>query len=131
MLSVLYFRKTVFNETNHNAYWWDIAHVTSRQYEQEQSKNKEQRVSFRRIVKICVYIIFFSIVLTSAVLSKLSLFTMINAYKIQEQVCYDYESNRMCISINRISIVAKSIYCAMANASNYCYGYTILFNISP
>ncbi|CAF3403020.1 unnamed protein product [Rotaria socialis] len=70
---------------NNNGYWWDVAHVTSRHYEQEQSTNKERRLTFRRIVKICIYIIFFCIVLTSAVASKLSLFTMINAYKTREQ----------------------------------------------
>ena len=63
-----------------------MAHVTSRHYEQEQIINKERRLTFRRIVKILVYIIFFLIVLTSAVASKLSLFTMINAYKTLEQV---------------------------------------------
>jgi hypothetical protein len=78
--------------TSNNAYWWDVAHVTSRHYEQEQSTNKERRLTFRRIVKLCVYIIFFCVVLTSAIVSKLSLFTMINAYKTREQVCYDYLS---------------------------------------
>ncbi|UJR10460.1 hypothetical protein I4U23_014664 [Adineta vaga] len=71
--------------SNKNGYWWDVAHVTSRHYEQEQSTNKERRLTFRRIVKICVYMIFFCVVLTSAVVSKLSLFTMINAYKTIEQ----------------------------------------------
>jgi hypothetical protein len=75
------------NNNNNNGYWWDVAHVTSRHYEQEQSTNKERRLTFRRIVKICVYVIFFCVVLTSAVVSKLSLFTMINAYKTREQVC--------------------------------------------
>jgi small-conductance mechanosensitive channel len=70
-----------------NGYWWDVAHVTSRHYEQEQIIHKERRLTFRRIVKICVYVIFFLVVLTSAVVSKLSLFTMINAYKTLEQVC--------------------------------------------
>jgi chitin synthase len=79
-------RKNGQHENNDNTYWWDVAHVTSRLYEQEQSTNKERRLTFRRIIKICVYIIFFAVVLTSAVLSKLSLFTMINAYKIREQV---------------------------------------------
>lgn len=63
-----------------------MAHVTSRLYEQEQSTNKERRLTFRRIIKVLVYVIFFIIVLTSAILSKLSLFTMINAYKQKDQV---------------------------------------------
>ncbi|CAF1379835.1 unnamed protein product [Adineta ricciae] len=67
------------------AYWWDVAHVTSRIFEEEQIINKERRLTFRRIIKICVYLIFFLAVLTSAVVSKLSLFTMINAYKTLEQ----------------------------------------------
>ncbi|CAF2375628.1 unnamed protein product [Rotaria sp. Silwood2] len=78
-------KKNSITGNNHNAYWWDVAHVTSRHYEQEQSTNKERRLTFRRIVKICVYIIIFCVVLTSAVVSKLSLFTMINAYKTREQ----------------------------------------------
>lgn len=81
------FRKNSITGTN-NGYWWDVAHVTSRHYEQEQSTNKERRLTFRRIVKLCVYMIFFCVVLTSAVVSKLSLFTMINAYKTPEQVFY-------------------------------------------
>lgn len=72
--------------TNSNGYWWDVAHVTSRHYEQEQSTNKERRLTFRRIVKLSIYAIFFCVVLTSAVGSKLSLFTMINAYKSTGQV---------------------------------------------
>ena len=60
--------------------------MTSRIFEEEQIINKERRLTFRRIVKICVYLIFFLVVLTSAVVSKLSLFTMINAYKTLEQV---------------------------------------------
>ena len=60
--------------------------MTSRHFEEEQIINKERRLTFRRIVKICVYLIFFLIVLSSAVVSKLSLFTMINAYKTLEQV---------------------------------------------
>jgi hypothetical protein len=83
-----HFRKSSITvNNNNNGYWWDVAHVTSRHYEQEQSTNKERRLTFRRIVKIFVYIIFFCVVLTSAVISKLSLFTMINAYKTREQVC--------------------------------------------
>ncbi|CAF0891844.1 unnamed protein product [Rotaria sp. Silwood1] len=78
-------KKNSITGNNPNAYWWDVAHVTSRHYEQEQSINKERRLTFRRIVKICVYIILFCVVLTSAVVSKLSLFTMINAYKTREQ----------------------------------------------
>lgn len=77
-------KSNLAGQTN-NGYWWDVAHVTSRLYEQEQSTNKERRLTFRRIVKICVYIIFFCVVLTSAVVSKLSLFTMINSYKTLEQ----------------------------------------------
>jgi polyferredoxin len=83
----LNFRKSSINGNNKNGYWWDVAHVTSRHYEEEQSTNKVKRLTFRRIVKIFVYIIFFFVVLTSAILSKLSLFTMINAYKTREQVC--------------------------------------------
>lgn len=82
-------------ESNANSFWWDVAHVTSRHYEQEQTINKERRLTFRRIVKIIVYIIFFLVVLTSAVASKLSLFTMINAYKTLEQVhCYRFVIDR-------------------------------------
>jgi hypothetical protein len=83
-------------------YWWDVAHVTSRHYEHEQIINKEQRLTFRRFIKICVYIIFFLIVLTSAVVSKLSLFTMINAYKTLEQVCSIFKY----ISIYKCSFLA-------------------------
>ncbi len=80
-------RKNALNTSLNNGYWWDVAHVTSRHFEEEQIINKERRLTFRRIVKICVYLIFFLVVLTSAVVSKLSLFTMINAYKTLEQVC--------------------------------------------
>ncbi|CAF1323989.1 unnamed protein product [Adineta steineri] len=73
------------NKPATSGYWWDVAHVTSRLFEKEQIINKERRLTFRRIVKIFVYLIFFLIVLTSAVVSKLSLFTMINAYKNLEQ----------------------------------------------
>ncbi|CAF2521477.1 unnamed protein product [Rotaria sp. Silwood2] len=52
---------------NNNGYCWNVAHVTSGHYEQEQSTNKERRLAFHLIV------------------SKLSLFTMINAYKTREQ----------------------------------------------
>ncbi|CAF4370980.1 unnamed protein product, partial [Adineta steineri] len=76
---------SINNKSTSNGYWWDVAHVTSRQHEQEQSTNKERRLTFRRIVKLAVYFLFFCIVLTSAVVSKLSLFTMINAYKTAEQ----------------------------------------------
>ncbi|CAF0791818.1 unnamed protein product [Didymodactylos carnosus] len=62
-------------------YWWDVAHVTSRHYELEQIINRERIFGFRRIVKLLVYVIFFLIVVCSSVVSKLSLFTMINAYK--------------------------------------------------
>lgn len=79
-------RKPFGSSSNAENYWWDVAHVTSRHYEQEQIIYKERRLTFRRIVKIIVYFVFFTIVLTSAVLSKLSLFTMINAYKTLEQV---------------------------------------------
>lgn len=74
-------------ENDEKIYWWDVAHVTSRHFEQEQIINKERRLTFRRMIKIFVYLIFFLLVLTSAVMSKLSLFTMINAYKTPGQVC--------------------------------------------
>ena len=88
MLDFFYRRENNLNQKPSNSYWWDIAHVTSRHFEKEQIINKERRLTFRRIVKIIVYLIFFLLVLTSAIISKLSLFTMINAYKTLEQVCF-------------------------------------------
>ncbi|CAF4819472.1 unnamed protein product, partial [Rotaria sp. Silwood2] len=60
-------RNSSLTGNNNNGYCWDVAHVTSGHYEQEQSTNKERRLAFHLIV------------------SKLSLFTMINAYKTREQ----------------------------------------------
>jgi hypothetical protein len=85
---VLDFEFSRKNGIDTSGYWWDVAHVTSLHYELEQITNKERRLTFRRIVKLCVYAIFFVIVLTSAVVSKLSLFTMINTYKTREQVSF-------------------------------------------
>jgi hypothetical protein len=96
-------RKNALNINPNNSYWWDVAHVTSRHFEHEQIINKERRLTFRRIVKLFVYLIIFLLVLTSAVISKLSLFTMINAYKTLEQVCFIFK-----IYLNKIKFIFSS-----------------------
>lgn len=66
-------------------YWWDLARVTSRDFEIEQM-NLKSRVEYLKILfKLFAYFVFFLIVLFSALVSKLSFFTMINAYKVNEQ----------------------------------------------
>ena len=47
---------------------------------------KSRLETFKIIFKLFAYVVFFMIVLTSSVVSKLSLFTMINAYKKADQV---------------------------------------------
>jgi chitin synthase len=66
-------------------YWWDMARVTSRDFEMEQMNLKSRTETFKVLFKLIAYLIFFLIVLTSGVTSKLSLFTMINAYKVDRQ----------------------------------------------
>ena len=67
-------------------YWWDVARVTSRDFEIEQMKFRSKAETFKIIFKLLAYIFFFVIVLTSSVVSKLSLFTMVNAFKNKTQV---------------------------------------------
>jgi predicted nucleic acid-binding Zn ribbon protein len=67
-------------------YWWDVARVTSRDFELEQMQLKSRSETFKILFKLIGYLIFFVIVLTSSVVSKLSLFTMVNAYKKVKQV---------------------------------------------
>ena len=62
-------------------YWWDVAKVTSRDFEIEQLQLRSRLEIFKIIFKLFAYVVFFMIVLTSSVASKLSLFTMINAFK--------------------------------------------------
>ena len=100
--------------------------MTSRLYEQEQSTNKERRLTFRRIIKICVYIIFFAIVLTSAVLSKLSLFTMINAYKIREQV-----SSCTSPRPSSLSPLAGSLHPSLASPAAHRHGRAVRPDLRP
>jgi len=66
-------------------YWWDVARVTSRDFEMEQMNLKSRTETFKIIFKLLAYLIFFLIVLTSGVFSKLSLLTMVNAYKYNNQ----------------------------------------------
>lgn len=66
-------------------YWWDVARVTSRDFEMEQLNLRSRTELFKILFKLIVYLLFFLIVLGSAVVSKLSLFTMINAYKVERQ----------------------------------------------
>jgi chitin synthase len=66
-------------------YWWDVAKVTSRDFEIEQLQLRSRLEIFKIIFKLFAYVIFFMIVLTSSVVSKLSLFTMINAFKKENQ----------------------------------------------
>ncbi len=67
-------------------YWWDLAKVTSRDYELEQLQLKSRAETFKIIFKLFAYIVFFVLVLCSSVVNKLSLFAMVNAYKITNQV---------------------------------------------
>ena len=105
-----------------------MAHVTSRLYEQEQSTNKERRLTFRRIVKICIYIIFFLVVLTSAVLSKLSLFAMINAYKLHEQVSIARARISLLIPVPR-RLLAENVHSPMASSAVHRHGPAVRLNI--
>ncbi len=66
-------------------YWWDVARVTSRDFELEQLQMKTRIETFKVIFKLTAYLIFFMIVLTSSVVSKLTLLMMINAYKKEQQ----------------------------------------------
>jgi hypothetical protein len=66
-------------------YWWDVARVTSRDFEIEQMINRSRIETFKILFKLLGYLIFFIFVLISSIVSKLSLFTMINAYKIEKQ----------------------------------------------
>jgi chitin synthase len=66
-------------------YWWDVAKVTSRDFEIEQLQLRSRLEVFKIIFKLFAYVVFFMIVLTSSVVSKLSLFTMINAFKKENQ----------------------------------------------
>ena len=57
-------------------YWWDVAKVTSRDFEIEQLQLRSRLEIFKIIFKLFAYVVaFFMIVLTSSVASKLSLFT--------------------------------------------------------
>ena len=67
-------------------YWWDVARVTSRDFEIEQMQLRSRTEVFKVIFKLFSYLIFFAIVLGGAVFSKLSLFYMLNAYEKEEQV---------------------------------------------
>ncbi|CAF0706559.1 unnamed protein product [Brachionus calyciflorus] len=62
-------------------YWWDVARVTSRDFELEQMHLRSRVETFKIIFKLIAYVVFFLIVLGSSVVSKLSLFTMVNAFK--------------------------------------------------
>lgn len=66
-------------------YWWDVARVTSRDFELEQMQLKSRIQWFKLFFKLFAYLIFFTLVLCSAVASKLSFFTMINSYKKVDQ----------------------------------------------
>jgi hypothetical protein len=66
-------------------YWWDVAKVTSRDFEIEQLQLRSRLEIFKIIFKLFAYVVFFMIVLTSSVASKLSLFAMINAFKKDSQ----------------------------------------------
>ena len=67
-------------------YWWDVARVTSRDFEIEQMHLKSRAETFKILFKLFAYLVFFLIVLGSSVVSKLSLFTMVNAIKKSNQV---------------------------------------------
>ena len=62
-----------------------MAKVTSRDFEIEQLQLRSRLEIFKIIFKLFAYVVFFMIVLTSSVASKLSLFTMINAFKKDSQ----------------------------------------------
>ena len=66
-------------------YWWDMARVTSRDFEIEQMNLKSRTETLKILFKVMAYFLFFVVVLSSAVASKLSLFTMINAFKVEKQ----------------------------------------------
>lgn len=66
-------------------YWWDMARVTSRDFEMEQLNLRSRTETFKILFKLAAYLIFFVIVLSTAVVSKLSFFTMVNAYKVDRQ----------------------------------------------
>lgn len=68
-------------------YWWDVARVTSRDFEVEQLHLKSRIENLKILFKLIAYVLFFAIVLASSVVSKLSLFAMINSYKLINQVC--------------------------------------------
>jgi hypothetical protein len=59
--------------------------VTSRDYEVEQMNLKSRTETFKILFKLFAYFLFFVIVLSAAMLSKLSLLTMLNAYKVDKQ----------------------------------------------
>ena len=67
-------------------YWWDVARVTSRDFELEQMQLKSRAEIFKAIFKIIAYLCFFLVVLGSSVVSKLSLFTIVNSFKKDNQV---------------------------------------------
>lgn len=67
-------------------YWWDVARVTSRDFELEQLQLRSRAEVFKIVFKLIAYVFFFVIVLGSSVASKLSLFTMVNSYKKDNQV---------------------------------------------
>ena len=67
-------------------YWWDVARVTSRDFELEQLQLRSRAEVFKIAFKLIAYVVFFVIVLGSSVASKLSLFTMVNSYKKDNQV---------------------------------------------
>jgi chitin synthase len=66
-------------------YWWDVARVTSRDFEVEQMQLKSRAETFKILFKLFAYVVFFMFVLVSAVTNKITLFTMINSLK-KEQV---------------------------------------------
>ena len=66
-------------------YWWDVARVTSRDFELEQLQLKSRTETFKILFKLLAYVLFFMIVLTTSVTSKLALFAMVNALKKERQ----------------------------------------------
>lgn len=62
-------------------YWWDVARVTSRDYEIEQLHLKSRTENLKILFKLIAYLLFILIVLGSSIVSKLSLFVMINTNK--------------------------------------------------
>ena len=67
-------------------YWWDMARVTSRDYEMEQLNLRSRTDTFKILFKLAAYLIFFVVILSTAVVSKISFFTMVNAYKVEKQL---------------------------------------------